>query len=435
MAIKVTKEDLDFMDHATRDVEKPTSQTGEVSGIRSFLNTLGRGAVKGIRGFGRAMGPLIPQTGEEYEAQQRFPEQVEEFFPTQGMPYEKAIERGLEMFPFAVGGGAPVGGTESLLRSLLAGGLGQAAEELEFGPVGQTVAELAAFAAPSLSKKIPSKPGEEALRAFAKEAGITERELPIVLEESNKARRFAAKASRPGSKTKDILDFTREKLGGAWKTLEDSPEAVKNLNPRAKRKFTEQMTKQLEDLPSDLRTKINSDYNDLLKSDFKGNNLINFWQDLNHYIGKGDTKLGILKEPLKNAIESISPELRKDFQLMNTLYKNFAEHNKLMKPKTFEELFLLGEAGSLITGMALGNPAIIYSVLGTAAGRELARELVINPRLQRMTKRFANALNKGKIPAAKQIYEKLVPMVSEKNDEAAKKLAEIDVADFYKLVI
>jgi len=420
-----TEDELEFADFAV-EIAVPS---GKVPAYKSIPSRALKGAVEGLLKFGETVSPAgSPQQIQESQAQrQKF---YEENLPLGDNYVGKSLERGLESAPFLLGipgGGGPIG---QLLRALGAGFLGQGAEELGVGPLGQAAAELPALGFPSLGKKIPLKASEKQLGEFARRVGLAEEDIALTRGARGPVKDLAVDISSKGGKTVEKFSATQKNLGRVWDSLRESPAAQASLPAEGQRTLVKKLSEKLDKLPKESRNRVMEDFEDLIGSNFSGDEIINFWQDLNYYIKKGERGVGVLKEDLQKALQQISPELGADFKLTNELYGKFSDLASRMGPNIADSLINAGEKGLVMHAITTGNFPVLKKILGPIAGRQIAREMVTNPRLQNLSKRFVQGAKQGSGAIANRAYEQLVREIGKHSSELAKEMSGFDVEEF-----
>lgn len=407
----------------------------EPSRLRSLVSAAPKGFAKELRqqlthtlGFlPKTLGLEDKDTQLSPVSDEEFYEKIENLLPTRENFAEQALERGGKIAPYAAIGGGNLAGQG--LRSALAGFLGQGAEEAGLPPWAQALAELPAFAGPNLGKKILPTKSQKELVEGARKLGLSEKEIAPLIQGENK-QRFLSKVVPRRGKTKKTLDKSYQALGKVYNRLSSSPIAEKTVAPELEDKILESFGEQIKKFPSDLRNLIKEDLSDLASGPISGTSLINFYQDLNHYIGKGHTKLGILKEPFYKAMNEISPELSRDFRLTNTLYSKYHNISGKLKPNLVDDLFSAATALKVIGGASLGNLPVLIETIGEHGARSLARELLLNPRLQNLSKKMMNALSSNKYAVANRFLKDFKEEIGKTDPEISK---IIEGADFDEL--
>jgi len=387
-----------------------------------------KGFLESVSKAGRMMGP-IPTYEPERDLQKRFSERLDEMIPSDNTFLGQAIRRGENLAGPAMM--FPGGATQGVFNRSMAGGVtGQAAEHVGLPEWAQLLAELGPQFAPNMGRQIPLTGEQRQLGEFGRRAGLAEEELALSLGQRNPVRDVAEAIAPRGGRTVQAVDRTRDALGRVFNTLEEAPIAARQLTGEQSANFLNEVSNRLSRLPAETRNRIMQDYNDLVSSNMSGRDLINFWQDLNYYIANGERSLGTLKDPIMRAINNVSPVLGQDFRLSNQLYQNFANQARRLNPDMADRLFSLGESGAILHAVTTGNYPILQKILGPVAGRQVARELVVNPRFQNLGNRIIQSLNEGKFGIAKNAIDKMTLMLSKENPEAAKYLSDKEIRNF-----
>lgn len=428
-----TQEDLDFMRYAVKEY----SEEQDVPWYKSYPSAAARGIIKGVIGVGEMMsgGELDPRKRKEGEAQRE--QLLNEYLPLGSSFGPRAVERGttaVTMAPAFPGGGT----LQSLGRAAAGGAAAEGVKELGGPDWLQAVTEIGVNLAPGMERVIPSHGLTQASRAerrLAEEArrlGLTEEELALTLNRRGPMTDFLTEISAKGGRTVERFDRTRQALGRVWDNLRGSPAAQNSLNGQQSSQLINNLSNRLSQLPAEQRNRILNDYNDLLGSQMRGDDIINFWQDLNYYIADGDRGLGVLKEDLQSALMQISPELGRDFRTTNELYGNFHRLAERMGPNIAENLIRAGENGIVVTAISTGNYPLLKKVIGPLAARQLATEMTTNPRLMNLSSRFLNSLERRLPISAKKIYDQMLIEVGKTNAEAAMKMSNLDLDNLFE---
>jgi len=309
-------------------------------------------------------------------------------------------------------------GAESATRATVAEGL------KELGVPG-ILADTTSLSLPSLEKKIIPTKSQKDLVMGARELGLTEEEIAPLIQ-SERKQKFLAKAAPRRGRTKKILDKSYKALSNIYDRLENSEIATKELSPENSSKILNSIRDQMKKLPTEARKLVEKDFEELTAAPLTGASMTNFFKDINYNIGNGHKQLGILKEPLIKGFEAVSPEFASDFKITNALYSKYADINKKLKPTLVSDLFTAGQAIRLVTGLSLGNVPFLTEVVGEHSARLLARELLLNPRLQNISNKMMSALNNNKYAAANKFLKSYVDEMEETNPEIAKQLKTID---------
>lgn len=364
--------------------------TKEVSRMRSLLSALPKGLIKGGR-----ESSFFPYTGAiPKDLAKRVLEHV---LPTQDKFAENALERTGEILPQVLATKASSGFLGSVGRSLAAGAIGEGVKEAGGGELAQTAGEAAGFGLPGLGRKIIPTKSQQKLVNYARKAGMSEKQIAPLLPEKGK-RSFFGKVASKGTKTQEALFDTKQGIGNAYEFVKNSPEASRHLNAQQAQDFTSKVDTISRSMPSEIRKQIVDDYQDLLRDGLSGKNLVNFYQDISSRYKVGREHLERFKQPIREALEDISPTLSEDFQLTNELFKKRLAIGKTLKPGISSELMDLGELGKLANDVMNLSVKGLSQLMGIAGARRFAREILINPRLQNITRQMAKAANENKIP-------------------------------------
>lgn len=415
--------------------QEPIKEKKTVEPFQAVNNAIIRGLSEGIIGFGQMLsGRGYPGENEAADLQRK--RLKEEYLPIGESFTPKAVERGLEIgIPMLANPSESLKPIETLTRSLIGGASGEAAKGMGFGPTGQAVAENIPLIAPNLTKRITPRTSEEkALIDYARKNGMTEDELILALNRRGPIRDFLEGISSKGGRTVKAFDNTRAALGRMWNTLSASPEAQIPMSGKTAADLIQGMSKKLAKMPAESRKIIQQDFNDFLSTQMTGSDAINFWQDLNYYIAKGDRNLGILKEDIKSAMKSLSPILSEDFQMTNKLYGNYIKMAERMGPDIAEALIKQGERGIMMSAVLTGNYPLLNKILKPVAARQIATEMIKNPRFQDLGRKFHKAIRDNNIGLAKSVYDDYLIVLGEKNPEAAIQMSGVDIEAFMRAV-
>ena len=300
---------FDFEDYET---PVPKEEKSYFQHVKDYTKTIAKGTAEGLSRLGGIMGPLQDLHGKPYSKQlEEQTENLNEFLPTEDESFgQKSLRRGLKEVPTAIS--FPGSSAASGSRALLAGVAGQGAEELGLPEWAQTAAELTAYLGPDVTKKLLEKGKNADIIKEAKKLGLNDEQSTPLIQSDFKQKWLSKLAPKRGS-TQKALDETKKGLGNVYETIQNSPLAKSEISELNNGKLINSLTQKLDELPRELRDKVEKDIQDLIGNKITGKSLINFWKDLNSFYGPGKEKLGILKDPIKNAIKTISPELAKDF--------------------------------------------------------------------------------------------------------------------------
>ena len=429
----LNEDDLGFLDYVEKEESKgPENQ--DIPWYKSYPSAIGRGLVKGLSQVGQMMGPL-GTTYEQNIASQQREKQLNQYLPIGQDFGPKALERGISS---GLQAGAFPGGAALMGRGLAGGALAEGVKELGGPEWLQAFTEIGAQLAPGLGRQVVNRlPGQTAqternLTENARRLGLTENELALTLNQRGPLKDFMTEIAAKGGRTVNRFQNTRAALGRVWNNLRNTPEAQRTLNGQQSSQLINNMSNRLSRLSSNQRDIILQDYNDLLGSQMRGEDLIDFWQKLNYNIARGEEGLGIIKQDLQRAIYQISPELGRDFQITNQLYGNFHRLAERMGPNVAESLIRAGEQGIVISAITTGNYPLLKKVLGPLLARQLATELTTNPRFMNLSSKFINAFERGSLVNAKKSYDQLLIEIGKENAEAATKMSGLDLDKIFE---
>lgn len=373
----------------------------EPSRFRSLISAPIKGAVKAGQELARATSmfstsPFSPQLEERL---------TEELLPTQEKLPEELLERGGKLATYLAGGEGSL--LSKGLRSGVGALAGQTVKGLGGGEIAQDIAELASMSAPDLAKNLVAKKSQSRVVNFLKNKGWTDREITPLIQDPKKIARYA-KFSSKGEKVASLNKDIYNKFDSLYSDVRSTGESLPALKGEQVDSFLGDFENIWEKIPRRYRRKIQGEVDDLFNSPMKFSDFVDFNQAVNAEIGAeegGRAVLGRLKEATQDAQRMISPELSEELALTNELYSRRANFAKHMKPKQIDDLAEAGKIYGLAAGIADGNFGIIKGVIGLTGARKLAREILINPRLQNISDKMLKAFQENKIPTAMKLYE------------------------------
>src|SRR5215831_14305444 len=256
--------------------------------IAEYGKTFLKGGIEGLKSFGRMMGPLEPlPTGKETFGQ-------------------RALRRGIKEVPSALA--FPGSVLASGARALGAGALEESAQELGAPEWVQTAAGLTAYLGPDLTKKLLERGKTKDIIQAARRMGLSDEQITPLIQSETKQKWLSKLATKRGS-TQERLQETKQGLSKAYSGLQRSETAAQEISEQANGTLINEIFETLNELPRELRGKIEPDLKDLLSNKVTGRSLMNFFSDINSKYSGDRSKLSLLKEPIRKALGSISPEL------------------------------------------------------------------------------------------------------------------------------
>lgn len=421
-------EDIDFGEPNIEGLDQETSPEA-YSGFLNFLKNIGKAGIAGVQKFGTALGRTDPRPAEI--VQEEFQSQLEKAIPTEeGGFISKGLERGLKEAPSLLS--FPGGSLASGLTRTAAGGFaGETAKELGLPEWAQNLAELVPWLTPEKASKIIAKKGEQGLLDFARNKGLTEKQIAPLFQSETK-QKVLSKIAQPRGRAQKALKETKRALGGVRRSIANEPE-FRNIAPQnIQDTFLTNIEKTFEGIPPKSKQEIIPEFQELLNKGISGKSLMEFWSGIND-VGLKKRVVGILKEPVRNALNDISPQLAKDFDMSNQLFTKFYNINSKLKPSVAKDVLSGGEALSLLYSLSHGDLSVAAGIAGLEATRNFASEMLINPRLQGLFRKTFNAMNSRKPVLIYKYINELKDYTKEKYPEINDKLEEISDDEIEKI--
>lgn len=358
------------------------------------------------------------------------PEQIREFaeekFPTHEGELESFLERagGIGVESLISPGGPLVKGAQILGGAAL----GYGAEKFGAPDWAQAIAESLPFFY-SGGKKIPLKADQKKLGEFLRNQGLTENEITPLLKTPEQINRWSSYASK-GKKSRELMQAIYNKSGKIYDFVIEEGKKFPSLSSEASSKFMSEIREIYGEMPHKYRKLIKQDLKDFTRKGREGiENLINLDQDINSVIGAekgGRATVGQFKGPIESAMKSISPEVAEDYGLAKRLYATRSDvKGALVNPKDFDKFIDAGEVFALGQGLANRDIGMIYKVVGVAAGKKLAREMLINPRLQNISVRVGEALKKNNLTLAEKLMLQFNKELSKEDPDLAESITQL----------
>lgn len=406
--------------------------------LADYGKTVLKGTGEGLLKLGLALGdsrfpfqpPVHPYTAQTMN--ESATELFDELLPTQEDYGQKSIRRGLRELP-SVAVTSFGGPLETAVRTGLAGFAGQGAEELGLPEWAQIAAELTAYLGPDVTKKLLSQGKNKELIDAARSLGMSDEAITPLLQSETKQKWLSKLAPRRGF-TQEALRKSKSGLSQASENLEKKASQFGALSENSSIQLFNQIDDKLSKMPSSVRNKILKDYADFKGSgDYTAEELINFYRDVNHSLGPKSKQLALLKEPLKNALKEISPELAKDFDLINTLYSKYYPISRRLQPNLFTDILSASEAIGTLAALTTGYYPPLLKVAGERTARKLAQHMLLNPRFQQISNKMINAVRDNNLVMAMKTKDLLMREVSKISPEIASKLSEVSEDELREL--
>jgi hypothetical protein len=399
--------------------------------VKDYGKSILKGSIEGISRLGKMMGPIPSYTKTSSQELQEQTENLNKLIPTDEGFTQKALRKGIGEAPSMMA--FPGTALQTLPRSLAAGFLGEGAKELGLPEWAQTAAELTAYIGPDVTKKLLEKGNNGQIIKAAKELGLSDEAITPLIQSEFKQKWLSKLAPRRGE-IKESLAKSKSELHQAYDTLQKSTEATKPLSQESTKSLMKGFYDKLIKMPSGVRNKIKEDFKDLTSSPINGEKLMNFYADINHYLGENAKQLSLLKEPIKKALNEISPKLGKDFNLVNDLYSKYHTISAKLKPTLLTDLIGASEAIGTLFSLATGNYPYIFKIAGEKTGREIAKNLLINPRFQQISEKIVESLKQNKYGTVKKFSEEMQKMIGKISPEIAEKLENISEDELKEII-
>lgn len=405
--------------------------------IKEYGKTALKGTAEGLIKLGQAVSPLQEYRGiKPQEAQEQFTEKLEEFLPTEDEGFgQRALRRGLQEAPTAMAASGKYA-LQTLPRALLAGFFGEGAKELGAPEWAQTAAELTAYLGPGGTKKLLETGKNENLIREARKFGLSDEQITPLIQSDFK-QKWLSKLSPKRGKTQEALKSTKDVLSNAYQSIQSSPIATQQLGPVDSIDLLKKLSNIASNMPAGVRNTIKQDAKDLLKNPLSGESLINFFSDINHYLGANTKQLSLFKKPIKEALYKISPELGKDFEMINELHSKYYSIASKLKPTITSDIISAAETLGVLGGTfgaVFGHYPMLVSIMGEQLAKKVAQQMLINPRFQQLGKKMAVALNQNKYNLAKKINDQVRDELSKISPEAADKIEDFSKEDFEEML-
>jgi len=374
----------------------------ETSRTRSIISAPIKGFIKGANIQSslspmHSVGPIPQKLGERV---------TEEFLPTQDKPLEGALERGGKIAASFLTGG-PAGFLRKAITAGIGGIAGESVKQAGGGEIAQDIAELASMSLPDLAKNIPAKKAQERVIGFLRKKGFSENEITPLIQSPKKLARMAKFASK-GEKTNKLMRETYEKFDNVYSSIRESGEKLPGLRGEQADIFLGNFQEKMDKIPKFYKRQIKEEIDDLLNSELKFNDFMDFDQAVNARIKGvegGKAILGTLKEATSKAKQAVNPQLAEDLKLANELYGKRINVSQHLRTKQLDDLLDMGEAIGTMGAIADQNVGLITKMIGISGARKIAREMLINPRLQNISKRMLASIKNNKFQEASKLYK------------------------------
>lgn len=387
--------------------------------VKDYGKTALKGGIEGISKFGQMISPsldipLQPSLSLEQQSQN-----LDKILPTDEGFAQKTLRRGLKEAPTMLSfpGMAPA---QTAIRTGAAAALGQTAEELGAPEWAQTAAELSAFIGPDIFKKLIASGSKKEIIEAARKLGLSDEAITPLIQGDFKQKWLSYISPRRGY-TEKALKQSKGELSTAYRAIQKSEEASKQVSPEMRKNVLAAIEKQLLELPVETRNKILGDFKELKKGKLTGDSLINFYSDVNEVAGKS-SRVFTVKGPVKEALKSISPELEKDFSLINDLYSKYYKISAKLKPTLTTDIIGASEALGALSAAMTGYYPYLVKIGGEKVARKVAQKMLLNPRYQQIPEKIMRAAKDNKYSVVRKGIEELKQLFGDDSPEIADQL-------------
>lgn len=302
-----------------------------------------------------------------------------------------------------------------------------------------TIPALTSLIQAIVQKRYIPKPGEaQKLYDAGKGLGLTEKELaPILATEGQVATHGRRAASVKG--TKEAFENTGNVLGSQLQGLQSLPASQVPLSAQAQQTLVNRLTALRSSISNrshalSPQTQSTVDFLDQTIKDINANGgspskSIGTWREVNK-IRAGKSELARIKPILKDSIDSVNPQLGKDFEDLNSLYSRYSKNIKEIRPTEFNSFMDAGELQQVLGAVFTADPtSITRAVLRKVTVKSLERvssKILTDPRAQSLGRNFVKSVKDGSPASARAVGIQLKEYVRKNLPEEYK---EIDWED------
>lgn len=410
---------------AKEEPEQFEAETQE--GIGNYAKNLLKSGIKGINKLGRVIGPTGPRMPEE-KVEAEYEKGLQKLIPSRPSEsgFNRGVERIVEALPtnLSLPGGGPA---QTAIRTALGGGAAQVTKELGAGETAQAIADITAFISPSLTKKLLETGKNKELIEAAKKLGLNDKQITPLIQSDFK-KKWLSKIAAKGSRTQEALRQSKEALGSVYGEIRARPESQKVLEEKHFKPFLDKLGSQMKEIPNNVRDVIIRDVRELFEGPVNADRIINLWQDINANLSGNTKQLSTLKPILQDTLAQISPELANDFGKLNKLYSNYIQMSKDLKQDKIDKILSKGQALKPLVALYTGSNWLLAEFAGEMVGKSIAREMLINPRLQNLKGKLIHAINSNDARIAEKIMRQFGDEIEDIDEETSKKLKKFKIS-------
>lgn len=265
---------------------------------------------------------------------------------------------------------------------------------------------------------IPSKAQAKQAK-FLKSKGFSPEEMTILSQNPKKLNRLS-KIAAQSDRLPNRIRMTQQRIGNIVESIREGGKKVPGLAGKKYEKFNKSFETLLEKIEPDFIDMMGKDIARLNNSRHRAGDLIDFYRAVNRKIGPvkgGKAELGRLKEPIMEGLKLIDPKFAKEYKISNELFTKLYRFAEKMSPNQVSELLEVAELASVGQGIIKGEPGKIAKVIGIVGARQLAKEVLINPKLQNLSKRLAFHVKKGNTKGIERITAQILSKALRENPQ------------------
>lgn len=387
-------------------------------------------------------------------ANEKFPS----IFPTQAQAKEKigkkieettgkklpeeprgALERG------AVGVGKHAAPTLALPGSALVKGVtlgtNVAGEALDLSEKNKlisnlTIPTITALAQAILTKRyIPSNAESAKIVAAGERLGLSNAELAPILATEGQVGRHGKLAANVTA-TREAFKETGNVLGETLQQIQSQPGSATRLGVQAETKLLERLTAIRDDIVGRTHALspkeqtyvdfLNQSITDIANNGSSPKQIIGTWRGANR-VGAGQTELNRMKPALLEGIESVSPQIARDFEDTNLMYSRYIRNLEKISPGQFNAFMDAGEVQSLMGSIFTKQPAqtLPMAILRFVSAKTISKissSILTNPTAQSLVRNFGKAVRDGRSASARALGNQLKEYVKDNLPEEYKEI-------------
>lgn len=347
-------------------------------------------------------------------------------------PAGRIAGRGAGFLGEGVGTGG--GGAKALLSLAGSGIAGQSLREAGAPEWAASTTEIGGSLLPSVisGRVAPRNARDATFVNNARNFGFNEREIAPLIQGNTKIATLKPLA-RKGSRTQQVFEDIQRGAGQIFDQIHQMPGAQNPISRATATRLETSLSGIRNNLSNTLQaspdkqaalTFIDGAINEIRNNpNISASTMMNFWSDINgavnwNVIRGGKKQLARLKEPLADALNSVSPQIAQNFENVNELYSRYKNISNKLKPDLVDGLLNKGEIASAVpAGLALiyGNPQPLIGLAGEAATRILAREMLINPYFQNLANKLVINFNQSSIKGVTELVKQAQEYMNRKH--------------------